>query len=124
MQIIQKAVIKAGEKYLILYRSEKEEIKPSCWDFPGGRLQDGEDPESGLMREVREETSLNVKVINREVNYEISLHGIMYFFVLYSVKVLENTEVILSGEHTDYRWATKKEMENLELNDFLSLYLK
>ena len=124
MQIIQKAIIKAGEKYLILYRSEEEKIKPSCWDFPGGRLQDGEDPEAGLMREVKEETGLNVKILDRQVNYEISLHGIMYFFVLYSVKVLENTEVVLSGEHTSYRWATKKEMESLELNDFLKLYLK
>lgn len=35
------------------------------WGLPGGRLKDGEDPASGLRREVREECGLEVEVIDR-----------------------------------------------------------
>ena len=36
------------------------------WSLPGGRLEPGETPETGVVREVREETGLDVTVI-REV---------------------------------------------------------
>jgi 8-oxo-dGTP diphosphatase len=124
VQVVQKAVLKAGEKYLILFRSNQVEIKPSCWDFPGGRLQDGEDPETGLMREVKEEIGQNIKVLNRQANYQIALNGILYYFVIYNAKMLDGEEIILSSEHSNFRWSTKKEMENLELHDFLKKYLE
>ena len=122
MQIIQKAAIKAGEKYLILFRSDQE-ISPWCWDFPGGRLQDGEDPESGLAREAKEEIGLNIKILKRQANYQIDLNGILYYFVIYSASIIDEGEIVLSQEHAEYRWATKQEMEKLKLNAFLKNYL-
>jgi 8-oxo-dGTP diphosphatase len=35
------------------------------WGLPGGRLKEGEDPASGLRREVREECGLEIEVLNR-----------------------------------------------------------
>jgi len=47
-------IIKDG-KALLLKRRLNDEHKPGTWDIPGGRLEAGEDPISGLRREVKEE---------------------------------------------------------------------
>ena len=44
--------------------------KPGAWEIPGGRLEIGEDPHLGLKREVKEETQLDIKVLQPlSVNY-------------------------------------------------------
>ena len=35
------------------------------YTFPGGRLEDGETPEEGTVREIKEEFGINVKVIKK-----------------------------------------------------------
>ncbi len=123
MKIIQKAAIKAGNKYLIMRRSAKVDINPDCWDFPGGRLYDGEDPEPGLIRQVFEETGLKIKVLQRQTNYEIDTNDLPYHYVIYGAKILQGEDVVLSVEHDEYRWSTKEEMKTLSLNKFLVYYI-
>ncbi len=43
----------------------KRAVEPykDCWDIPGGFLEAGEHPLDGMMREVREETGLEVRVL-------------------------------------------------------------
>ena len=60
MKIVQKAVIKKGDKYLILLRPSDKKFFPDHWDFPGGKLDDGEDAIESLKREVLEETGLDM----------------------------------------------------------------
>src|SRR3989338_6946509 len=61
MNLIQKAVVKNGDKYLIGLRSENAKYFPLHWDFPGGKLEPNEDPFDGIKREVKEETDLDIK---------------------------------------------------------------
>ncbi len=43
----------------------KRAVEPcqGCWDIPGGFLEPGEHPLDGMLREVKEETGLDVRVI-------------------------------------------------------------
>ena len=48
-------------RFLIQQRSE-EQMLGGLWEFPGGKLEEGETPEQAALREVREETGLAVEV--------------------------------------------------------------
>ena len=53
-----KAFIVHDEKLLLLKRRPNDVHKPGEWDIPGGRLDPGENPFTGLERETKEETEL------------------------------------------------------------------
>ena len=50
-----------GDKLLILKRSD-EQMLGGLWEFPGGKLEDGETPAQAVQREIQEETGLPVAV--------------------------------------------------------------
>ncbi|MDG2088937.1 MAG: (deoxy)nucleoside triphosphate pyrophosphohydrolase [Arenicellaceae bacterium] len=54
------ALIKTGEKVLIAQRARGEFADK--WEFPGGKVEDGETPEHGLIREIHEELGVIIKV--------------------------------------------------------------
>lgn len=71
------------------------------WEVPSGRLEPGESFEQGILREIREETGLEVEVLAPVSTWllpERSLIG-----VTFACRVLEGM-LQLTSEHTDYRW--------------------
>lgn len=51
-----------GEKLLATRRDPKRTF-PLLWEFPGGKVEDAESPEAALHRELEEELSLKVEVV-------------------------------------------------------------
>lgn len=94
-------------KFLLLKRAKP----PLIWAPPGGRLQPHEDPKLGLLREVREETGLDVRVLGL-VDYwfgELADRGPL--LSLDFLTVTPEHEVVLSPEHEDFAWATLSDLE-------------
>ncbi len=52
------AIITAGDRILLILRGHEPEA--GRWSLPGGRIEAGETDEQALVREVREETGLEV----------------------------------------------------------------
>lgn len=61
-QKASKGIIKYNDKILILRKAVNTPGEGS-WDLPGGRIEDGENPKDALIREVKEETTLDIKNI-------------------------------------------------------------
>ncbi|MBU0898514.1 MAG: NUDIX domain-containing protein [Nanoarchaeota archaeon] len=119
----QKAVIMNGDKYLILKRSTDSVTYPDHWDFPGGKIEHGEEVEESLIREVKEETDLDVKVIRPIFAFQKSLNRPNIFIVYLCEKVSGKIE--LSHEHTEYKWATREEiLKEEKIEDFLRAFLE
>lgn len=59
--IVTAAVIKEAGRVLITQR-KKEATHGLKWEFPGGKLEEGESPEDCIIREIKEEIDLDIEV--------------------------------------------------------------
>lgn len=68
--VVTAAVVMDGGRVLLAQRKAdaNEALK---WEFPGGKLEPGETPEECLVREIKEELAMDIKV---EDIYEIVSH--------------------------------------------------
>lgn len=58
------AVIRHEDKYLLAQRPEGKRLA-GCWEFPGGKVDEGESPEQALHRELMEELGCRVEVLRQ-----------------------------------------------------------
>ena len=57
-----RAIILHNDKILMIQRLRADS---ECYVLPGGKLEEGELPENTVMREIKEETSLDAKFIRK-----------------------------------------------------------
>ena len=119
-RVPQKACIKKGSKYLVILRSAFAEVHPNCWDFPGGKLEHGENPHTGLEREVFEEVGLKVRVGSPKFVYLETCKEPAYV-VVFDCKLLGG-KVKISNEHSAFKWATKIEIQKLKCEPYLEKF--
>jgi 8-oxo-dGTP pyrophosphatase MutT (NUDIX family) len=85
------------------------------WLLPGGRLGSGENWLKGLQREIKEETGILKFTINFIFQTDTwEYKGDFYFGVFYVGKI-DNTNIVLSPEHIGYKWInTVNEINSLD----------
>ena len=54
------AVIEGSDRRLLIGQRRKSDTSPLKWEFPGGKVREGESPESALARELREELGVTL----------------------------------------------------------------
>ena len=55
------AVIERGDRRILIGQRRRADTSPLKWEFPGGKLRDGEAPQEGLARALREELRAELK---------------------------------------------------------------
>jgi 8-oxo-dGTP diphosphatase len=58
--VVAGLVTRAGE--VLITRRRADQAHPLAWEFPGGKIESGESPETALARELREELGVRVRV--------------------------------------------------------------
>lgn len=78
------------------------------WDFPKGNIEKGETEEQAATRELKEETGLSAKLIpgfRVQITYFYRLSGrLIRKEVVYFLAQSPTKEVIISHEHSDFKW--------------------
>ena len=127
MKLVQKAIIKNDNKFLIVLRSPNAKFFPEHWDFPGGKLEPDENPFSGIEREVIEETNLKIKALEvigvYELESEYKGEMIPHRFTVYSTEIVSG-DIKLNHEHLEFKWADKKEILQLKIEPYMNLYFE
>ena len=103
------AIIIKDDKYFIAQRNRNKHMGLS-WEFPGGKVEEGESFENALKREIKEELNIEINIKNKlgEENYQDDKINVkLHYFICSPV----NGEIILS-EHEDSAWVTKNEFKN------------
>ncbi|WP_458402659.1 NUDIX hydrolase [Methanobrevibacter sp.] len=118
-----RGIIKNEDKILIVKRHPKSRTDPEMWELPGGKVENGEHFADALVREIKEETSLDASVgdfcdaVQNDYAHKRTVQLMMY---------MDDVEgqVKISEEHTDYMWADLKKIKTLEISTSLEKLLK
>ena len=108
---IIKAVNENGEPIIFATQRGYGDLKGG-WEFPGGKIEDGESPQEALKREILEEleTEITVGELIDTIEYDYpTFHLSMDCFWAEIV----SGELVLT-EHESAKWLTKDELDSVE----------
>lgn len=104
------AIIMDGEKVFATQRGYGE-FKDG-WEFPGGKIEEGETPQKALVREIKEEldTEIEVGELLDTVEYDYpKFHLSMDCFIC----KIKSGDLVLK-EHEAAKWLTKETLDSVE----------
>lgn len=82
------------------------------WEFPGGKMEEGETPEEALVREIREELSTEISVY--EFLYTVEYDYPKFHLTMHCYLCSLLTEALHLNEHEAAKWLTKYELDSVK----------
>ncbi len=114
------AIVESDQGILVLKRSPEKDFAPDTWEVITGRLEMGENPEKGIIREITEETDIQAELI-MPVHTSFFYRGSQEYpmvFIDFWCRYLES-DVKLSWEHSEYEWVSLTDaIRNPDLKPF------
>ena len=112
MKQVTAAIIIEGGKVLLTRRGPCGKL-PGFWEFPGGKIEDGESPQACLERELREELGIDAKAgkILTESKYYYE-HGACNLLAL-ETTIIDG--VLTLSVHDKAEWVPFDELEQYKL---------
>ena len=97
---------------LVVQRGEKSD-HPFKWEFPGGKIVEGESQEECIVREIYEELGIDIVICRKmeEVDYDYGHKKIR--LIPFICDTLEEMPILT--EHIAFRWVGKPDLENMDL---------
>lgn len=106
------AIILKGKRLLIAQRSEKINL-PFKWEFPGGKLEEGENEKQAIVREIKEEFNIEILPVNRISShvhdYGTSTIELIAYLCNYNAGEIELLE------HKDYEFVEFEDLNSYDL---------
>lgn len=84
-----------------------------CWEFPGGKIEPGEDPEACLSRELTEELGLSARIGRFVGAFPYRGPGPAIELLVYEA-VPEPGSEPCPGEHEEIRWVRPEDLDRFD----------
>ena len=116
-------VMDDDNRVLLVRRSEKERFLPRVWGVPCGKLEPGESPEAGVLRELKEETGLRGEIVARigESSFvsEYRGHEVKNWQQNFRVRLLSDPgEIKLPEADQDSKWLGLQRLTEVDIDDY------
>ncbi|MTB64243.1 NUDIX domain-containing protein [Streptococcus sp. zg-86] len=109
INVVAAAILKDG-KYFCAQRPEGKSLA-GYWEFPGGKLENGESSEEALVREIQEEFASEIKIINyvNEASYDYEFGTVI--MKTYEAELVSGELLLI--EHQNSTWLAPSELNTL-----------
>lgn len=108
LQVVGAVFIKNGAVFAAMRGASKYTYIANKYEFPGGKIEDGESPQEALKRELREEMDLDA-VIGR--HYMTAEHMYPDFDIVLQIYLCEMKSDFNLREHVSFRWLSAEELQ-------------
>ena len=111
INVVAAVMINDNEEILCALRSPSMTL-PNLWEFPGGKIEIGENHESALRREIQEELHVDIKIGEL-------IENTYYEYDTFTIQLTSYFAKITSGEltiteHAELRWMKVAELMKLK----------
>ena len=102
------------DRILLLKRNARRRTSPNKWQTPSGFMNEGESAEEAVLREVKEETSLDGTIMKSGSAFEVVDKWARWVIVPFLISAKSDKVVIDTSEHSEFRWVNVDEVSSFE----------
>ena len=108
------AVIRNEDNEILVVQRDEYTDHPMKWEFPGGKVDKGESFEECILREIKEELSIDVVICGK-------LPDTRHDYVSKSIRLIPFIcdtldEMPFLSEHVDFKWTTPEELMSVDFS--------
>ena len=106
------AIIESNDKILIAQRKSGDDLFGGLWEFPGGKIENGETPEECMARELMEELEIKVEVGTLITSNKHRYPDGIFELLAYRVQHIGGDFVL--NDHDEIKWISIDEISNFD----------
>lgn len=109
MKQVTAAIIRKDDKFLIAQRAEDDECG-LLWEFPGGKLEEGETLQECIIREIKEELDLDIEIIDIFATSLYHFNSKKIYFTVFNAKILGGN--LKLNVHNQAHWIKASQLKD------------
>ena len=110
-RVIVVGIVKYKDRVLLLRRRDDSHFSPGKWEFVSGFMEPNETTEETVVREVKEETSLDCAIVRHGRIVEVKDEFGRWVIIPYLCEVKNDKVTIDPKEHEEFVWVYPKNVK-------------
>ena len=104
------------DRSVLATRRSKDMPHPLKWEFPGGKIKEGESPQACIIREIREELGVNIRVLDilSPLVHQYPGRSVRLLPLHCEISEAEETKEIVLAEHCEWQWVECRDLDGVD----------
>ena len=112
IEVVAAVIFRKGKVLCVQRLEHEKEFVSLKWEFPGGKVEVGESREEALVREIREELSVDIEVSEFLMTVKHTYPD--FHLTMHVFKCVLNQGEITLNEHVAFKWLSIDELDQLD----------